>query len=201
MGQLTPRSHSCQSKQSQHISHKGVVTRWTSTNCRRLFRADTWQCTCSSASCPSLYRCALRSIASLRSLFALKKTCHIRWHYLFVWISFHFAKRCKSSEFWDSKLPRGIFCFRPANVWRPVRGVPLWFMNLCLTCYTFEDPSELSCRAKTCWYLLGELSIFFLKTTFCQFCLHGTVKRDGRGFRIIVLTPWTIYNTLWQHWS
>lgn len=81
----------------------------------------------------------------------------------------------------------GVFCFKPAKKPPDVqsRAFPLWFMNLCLTCFTFEDPSELTCPAKACRYLLdGSTQDNLLSVLFSW---NGK-KRDGTDFRVTGLT-------------
>lgn len=131
-GTVNPRWHSCQSKQSRHILHKGVVTRWTSTNCRRLFRVDTWQRTCILASCPPLYRCTLRSMSSLRKcLFVSNKTYCIWWYYLCLCESPFVLQRHVSQVNFETLNCTEVFCFRPAEDWRPVQGVSLLIHEIC----------------------------------------------------------------------
>lgn len=98
------------------------------------FWVHTWHCTCIFASCPPVYRWTFRGFIT----FVLEMLC-----FILLSVSVN-----KLREVWGSKLPKGIL----TKDYHPVQGVSLWLINLCLTCFTFEDPSELS-TANTCWCL------------------------------------------------
>lgn len=79
---------------------------------------------------------------------------------VFVWMSSPLAKTRKSKELWLWLAHR----YSSLALWRlgdQSQSVSLWWMNLCLACYTFEDAYELSCSVKACCYLLSNFVTVF----------------------------------------
>lgn len=107
---------------------------------------------------------------------------------------FHFSKPWKSLM-WILRLALGycpgVFCFRRVKDWRPVQGVFLWFMNLCLTCFTFE--AQL---LKKGLLVPARQAVTFFKTNLLS--VFPSWESRKRQNRIIVVTSETISRSLTQ---
>lgn len=137
---------------------------------------DTWWCTCIFISCPSLYR---RKVSFC-------PTNTFQWYCLCLCECPFFLQRHVSQRNYDSLICPQVFFLGPVKAWRSVLGVSLWWMNLCLTCYTFEDPYELSSSVKACCHMLSHFVTVF-KDNFLWVLPLSDIKRYRK---VLWIKPW-----------